>query len=62
MPKLTGLVWIGRIAVALFVGAVLLNVLSANPRFEEDPIAVYGMSAIATLLCIGMLYLLTKGG
>jgi hypothetical protein len=61
MAKLGGIVWLGRAAVALFVGSVLLNVLSANPRFENDPIARYGLSAFATVMCIFMLYILTKG-
>lgn len=50
----------GRAAVALFVGSVLLNVLSANPRFENDPIGRYGLAAFATIMCIFMLYILTK--
>ena len=62
MAKLTGLVWIGRVIVALFVGAVLLNMLSTNPRFEDDPLGLYGISAAATLLCIVILYILTKSG
>jgi hypothetical protein len=58
--KLGGLAWIGRIAVAIFVGAVLLNTLSANSRYQDEPLMLYGLPLIAAILCMLILYLLTK--
>jgi len=60
MAKFGGIVWLGRVAVALFVGAVLLNVLSANPRFANDQVSRYGLAIFASIMCIFMLYILTK--
>ena len=53
-------VWIGRLAVSVLVAWVIANGLRGNARFYKDPLAPWLGGIFAGVVCLGMLYVISR--